>query len=168
MSIEELIKRYDLRRNPGGILGIYKADLAQREGAVDEIRQKKPEILAYLDEQSRAIREAAEERQRKIDAIPGLKEIKAARSDLVNWQYEFSKSFDGEGGGGVGVRPKPKYDLAEMEKGYPAAAAYLKAEKMANSYNYRLSAIGKKAMDRIISDPNSYAAAIADMEAEEK
>lgn len=66
----------------------------------------------------------------------------------------------------MGVRPRPEYNLDEMYKKYPVAAAYLKAEKEEYSSNYTFSAIGKKAKDAIIENPQNYKEIIAKMEKE--
>lgn len=118
---------------------------------------------ALLAERDAGLR-AQEERQAKIDAIPGLREIEDARADLANWQQEFSASFDGEGGGGVGVRPKPEYDMAALYARYPRAKAYLTAQDFAASENYAKSAAGQKALAAII-DGEDYERAISAMEA---
>ena len=108
-----------------------------------------------------------QERQAKIDAIPGLREIEAARIDLINWKLEFDASFDGENGGGVGVRPKPKYDMDAMYAQCPRAKAYLDAQEFAASENDAKSAAGMKALETIINGED-YERAVSTMEAEWK
>ncbi len=155
---------------PGFRCSLHKAEA--NGITMDEIRAKKEEIKAILRSRKEAEEEARrkerEEHERKLAAIPGLKELSDAYADMAKWRYEFNKSFDGEGGGGVGVRPKPKYDFEAMEKKYPIAVAYRKAEAEANKANYELSEIGKRAVQAILDNPESYEEVMAQMKAEEK
>lgn len=166
MNTQELIKRHsislklDENGQPTGNLVVYRADKSD----LAAIKAAKPEIVAaLLDERDAGLR-ADQERQAKIDAIPGLREIEDARDDLANWQQEFSASFDGEGGGGVGVRPKPAYEMDALYARYPRAKAYLTAQDFAASENYAKSTAGQKALEAII-DGEDYERAISAMEA---
>ena len=156
MNTQELIQRYkialkiDEHGQPTGNLIVYRAD----KTALAAIKAAKPEIVSALLAQREAGLRAEQEREAKIDAIPGLREIEAARADLVNWRLEFNASFDGESGGGVGVRPKPKYDMAAMYAKYPRAKAYLDAEDFAASDNDAKAAAGRKALEAIINGEN--------------
>ena len=153
MNTQELIQRYrislktDEHGQPTGNLVVYRADKA----ALAAIKAAKPEIVAALMAQREACLRAEQERQAKIDAIPGLREIKAARADLVNWKLEFDASFDGENGGGVGVRPKPKYNMDALHAKYPRAKAYLDAADFAASENDAESAAGIAASSFMLS-----------------
>lgn len=167
MNTQELIQRYkitlkiDEHGQPTGNLVVYRAD----KTALAAIKAAKPEIVSILLEQREAALRAEQERQRKIAAIPGLREIEAARADLVNWKLEFNASFDGENGGGVGVRPKPKYDMDAMYAQYPRAKAYLDAQDFAESDNDAKAAAGRKALEAIINGEN-YEQAIHTMNSE--
>lgn len=167
MNTQEMIKRYrialklDEHGQPTDTLVVYRAD----KSALAAIKAAKPEIVATLLAQRDAGIRSQRERQEKINAIPGLREIEAARADLEEWRLEFNASFDGEGGGGVGVRPKPKYDMAAMYAKYPRAKAYLTAQDYANSENDAKSAAGRKALEAIINGED-YKLAISAMETE--
>ena len=164
MNAQELILQYrialkiDEHGQPTGNLVVYRADKA----ALAAIKAAKPEIVSMLLEQREAGIRAEQERQKKIAA---LREIEAARSDLVNWKLEFDASFDSENGGGVGVRPKPKYDMDAMYAQYPRAKAYLEAQEFAASENDAKSAAGRKALESIINGEN-HEQAIATMNSE--
>lgn len=167
MNAQELILQYrialkiDEHGQPTGNLVVYRADKA----ALAAIKDAKPEIVSILLEQREAGIRAEQERQKKIAAIPGLREIEAARADLVNWKLEFDASFDSENGGGVGIRPKPKYDMDAMYAKYPRAKAYLDAQDFTASENDAKSAAGKKALEAIINGEN-YEQAVAAMNSE--
>lgn len=131
-----------------------------------------PEIKANLDEFKRygwarqETRKQAEiEREERIAAIEGLREIQDARWQLDVWQDKFNRSFDGEYAvGGRGVGRKPEYDFDAAYKKYPQAAAYLAASAKANSYNSEIAAIGEKALTEVIF--GDYKQAMARMEAD--
>lgn len=157
-SIAALIKRYDIglkteSKNGKEVLTGAIYALATRklksDNAMEIIRARKPEIYNYLVDRRNAEIKAAEERQAKIDAIEGLKELKAARADLASWHKEFEKSFDDVGG--LGVRSKPNYDLKAMSEKYPRAAAYIKADAWAYAANFEKASAGRKAKERIIN-----------------
>lgn len=174
MTVEQLIERYEIKQHSEYKEGkgwvytdkivVRNINLAKKENVVPIIKECKPEILEYLINKREQERLAYEDRQRRIDAIEGLKEIKAAMDDLDCWHREFEKSFDDVGG--LGVRPRPEYDFDSMYKKYPVAKAYLDAYKYSNKSHYELSEIGKKALDRIIYHPEEYQAALDDMKKE--
>jgi len=133
----------------------------------NEMKARKAEIIKYFEGERAEKERQYQERKRKIASIEGLAEIKAAYSDLENWYNEFEKSFDGDCGG-LGVRPKPEYDIKAMREQYHVADAYLKAESEAYKSNYELSAIGKRALEKIIEFPENYKETMEIMEAEIK
>ncbi len=171
-TAEELVKKYDIVQDSKYITGkgyiysdrinIRNVSLMNKDGARDEIVGQKPEILSYIIAQREAKEQAAQERQQKIDAIKGIKEIKDATKDLALWQAEFDRSFSDVGG--LGVRPKPDYDFAALYEKYPVAKAYLDAESYADKDNFELAAIGRKALERIIYHPEEYREALDEME----
>lgn len=172
MTPNELIKRYRIRLNieyrdgkltPTGRLYIPDASLARENSDWEKIVSAKEEIKAILLLKFEEEQRAAEEREAKINAIPGLKEIQAAKEDLENWHYEFKDSFKDVGG--MGVRPKPQYDFEALYKKYPRAYAYLKAEAYSRAANYAKAAAGKKALERIINGEECDAV-LSEMESE--
>ena len=162
MTAEELVKRFGISKVGEGSLSMHKSVAALN--ALDEIRSKKAEIIAYLDAKEEAARKAREERTAKIEAIEGLEEIRAARDDFEAWREEWEKSFNRCGG--LGVRKRPEYDLEALYAKYPVAYAYLQAEIKANSDNYEIATIGRKAIEAIIDNPQNHEAAIEEMHRE--
>lgn len=144
--IDELIKKYEISLSNDGILRGNVVQ-AEKDNILDDIKSRKAEIIARLEETKVAEERAAAERAAKIAAIEGLEEIKRARAEVEEWDYRFARSFEGETAvGGMGVGEKPNYDFDAMYKKYPAARAYLRAEAEANRRNYELAAIGRKKM----------------------
>lgn len=174
LTVEELISRYDIvdgaMYGKPGQLTIRNRRCVEQDGMQETmatIKSRKPEILAYFKAEKEAKERAAAEREAKINAIPGLTEIRNAQRALAAWDRKFERSFEGEYAcGGFGVGPRPKVDITAMRKQYPIADAFLRAEHEVYSGNAELSAIGKKAMDAIIDNPHGYAAAMAQMESD--
>ena len=172
-ELERLIKRYSICQMSSYKDGEYRyldniimhdAELAEKDGMIPRLIEIKDDFIKYFEEKREEERKQAEERERKISEIEGLKEIEDALADMANWQREFAKSFDYEGG--VGVRPRPQYDFDAMYAKYPAAKAYLDAFELWQKHNYSLSAIGKRALEKIIENKENYKEAIEEMEKE--
>lgn len=169
-TLKELISEYGISLStefkpgvgfvPTGKLMVRRADLAKENGDFGAIVAAKSEIIELLTNEEKERKEADELRRKKIDAIPGLKEIRAAMDDLKAWQKEFNDSF--RNCGGLGVRAKPMYDFDSLFATYPRAAAYLKAEKYQDADNYAKSSAGEKALEAIINgaDPAETIAAM--------
>lgn len=172
MTIQEIIDRYDIKleiRYTDGKLvrtgRVYVRDvrLMEKDNAQGMIRNHKEKILAVLNKQFDDEQRAAEERQKKIDSIEGLRTLQSALNDMEKWHDEFHKSF--EDVGGLGVRPKPQYDIEELKRQYPGAAAYLLAESWMYSDHDVKSDAGRKAKEKIINGED-YNAAIQTMKEE--
>lgn len=161
MTVEELIKRYNVKDNGDGRIGIYNVKLATAEKAVEEIKSRKPEILAYYKAKRDAAEKEREERQMKIDAIEGLTELKKAIADWDKYHYQFNKCMESECPSGF--PQKPNVDIAELKLKYPKASAYLKAENWSFASHYKKSSLGEKALERIINGEN-YEEVINNME----
>ena len=167
MTVRDLIDRYNLYITTSPTtgkecVGSAYAERIRRDGAADEIRAKKQEIMDALKADRAEKERQAVDRAARVAAIEGLTEIRAAIDDLESWQYEFDKSFDDVGG--LGVRPRPQYDIAAMKAKYPRAAAYLRAEEESLKTNTELAAIGRKALENVIF--GDWQEAMATMDAE--
>lgn len=120
------------------------------------------EIKAALIAEKTEERETAEYRQNLRDAIPGLKELEAAKEEQAAYREAFSRAVDS----GDGLYPaKPKSDPEELSARYPMAAAMLRAESYSCAANYRKASAGRKAVERIL-DGEEWEKAIRDMETE--
>ena len=174
MTVEKLVERYGIKQESilkSGVgftytdrIAVHYVSLAQKENMISEIKERKQEILDYLYGEREKEKRAYQERQNKIDAIEGLKEIESAMIDLGKWHEEFEKSFDDVGG--LGVRPKPEYDFEAMYKKYPVAKAYLTAKEYSEKSNYELAAMGRRALEKIIDNQEEYEKAIEEMRTE--
>lgn len=163
MNIDEIISKYDLRLSDinGDKICVTKKFMDKFGNDKELIEQIRTTLL---DKRQRTI-DRINEKKTKIQQIEGLAEIKEAQNNLANWHEKFEDSFNDVGGLGVGTKPRYNFDEAYVK--YPRAAAYLKAEKYANSTNYELSEIGSRALEKIIFEPD-YESAIEAMEKELK
>lgn len=120
------------------------------------------EIKAALMAEDAEERETAERLRNLRDAIPGLKELEAAKAEQAAYREAFSRAVDS----GDGIYPaKPKSDPAELSARYPAAAAILRAESYSCASNDRKASAGRKAVERIL-DGEDWEKVISDMETE--
>lgn len=130
----------------------------------------KPEIMEYLlkkEKQAEEDAQKARERQAKIEAIEGLKELEAANEALLNYREAFNQAIES----GDAIFPsKPSVTpegIEALRKKYPRAAAYRKAEAGSLAANYAQASAYKKALERIING-DDYEKALADADAEWK
>ncbi len=174
MSADQLISRYGIRDGedygrPGTIVPTYTINVKDdgQTAVLAAIKAAKPEIIKIFVAKKAAKEEESRkraERQAKIDAIPGLREIRDAQNAQADYRYRFNRSFEGKYAvGGMGVGPRPDVDVDALKAQYPTAAAYLRMEEKANSDNYELSWIGNKAIDALLGGMD-YAAALGQMD----
>lgn len=165
MTIKELVWEFRMERRGDKIGTFYPpSDPQRRDELMERMKAQKPEIMQYLIDQENQKARAAQDRQEKIDAIPGLAEREAAIEDISKWDEEFERNWE-RGDSGVGLRPRPQYDLDAMRAEYPRAAAYLAAESMSLSPNYIKASAGQKALNKIINGED-HVQALADAKAE--
>lgn len=169
-EIKNLIERYHIhlmleKGEPNGKIMIPTDDVyqAQQDDKLNCIIEAKAEIVGYLLKKLKEENKKDAEREAKIDAIEGLKEIEEAREDLTSWRLELKRSLNGVEK--TEVRSKPEYDFEAMREKYPRAVAYLKAQDYASASNPGKAAAGDKALERIING-DDYKSALKDMEAE--
>lgn len=168
MTAKELIKKYNITLSPTDDSKIRINSIPKDKAVVEEIKAAKAEIIATIKAERDAEIAEHNRRRQNVESIEGLAELKAAIAAWNEWHAALNASFDGdEAVGGMGVGPKPEDPSAIMAQ-YPQAAAYIEVQKMARKENYKLSAIGRKALDRFEDDPAEWEAVVADMKAEEK
>lgn len=164
-KIEALISKYGLSiRNNNVISNRTDYERAKKDGMVDEIKNSKEKIIKYIKDKERKQKEAAEERARKIAAIPGLSEIRQIIAEEERYERNVSRQINsGQSVFNFGKKPASS---SELRKQYPVADAFLKAEAKKYSNNYEYSAAGAKALERIINEPQNYQKAIDNMKKE--
>lgn len=167
MTIKEVVEKYRVSLyNPsakyraennlpdGELLYVENIDLLKSDDMSDYIREHKQELIDFL-----------KEREAKIASIPGLKEIEASENEWQKFRYNFNSAFDSENAAGIQAGLQmPDSDPVALRKKYPLADAYLHMKKLANSYNFELSAIGDKAIEMVIDGDWQEALEYADRE----
>ena len=165
MKIEEikrLVDEYRIKEEEGGKIHLFfPKDQHNLKPDLEKIKTGKPEILKYL----RSERAKVEDRKARVNAIEGLKEIESCQLEWIKYNVDGDRALEQMMRTGYSRRfvSKPEITVEELRKRYPRASAYLKARREAEKENFELSAIGKKAVERIIFEKN-YDAAIEDME----
>lgn len=172
MTAQKLIKEYGLYPEKRvdsdgwratGRIGTRKADAVERDNALPVIKENKLEIINILTAEWEQEKKEAAERKRRIKAIEGLEEIRAAKYEIERWHSDFNEWFECEND--VTFRSKPKHNIKSLYAKYPRAAAYLQAEGYYLSSNYAKSSAGEKALEKIINGED-YTQAIAEMQHE--
>lgn len=95
--------------------------------------------------------EQIDDLREKVNAIEGLTELRAATTAWVNYHQAKMQFEQGE------REDVPAYnsrELRDLEKKYPRAAAFLKAESWVKSTDIAKVRFGSKACNRIIAGDN--------------
>ncbi len=102
-------------------------------------------------EQEEAERKVSSLHRAKENAIEGLAELRAARSDHERYRREFNAMMEDEYNDGVNPPRGPKADAAELATRYPRAATYLRAESYSLAAHWAKSKAGHQAMEIILN-----------------
>ena len=125
---------------------------------------KKPELDELVKEYQKAISDAKNHRQAKLDGIEGLEELKNAINVWDAYHAVIERRMNDEHLSSF-APAKPEVSIAELMDKYPRAKAYLTAEAWSYASHYAKASAGRKALSRIL-DGQDYQTAIAEMEAE--
>lgn len=162
MNVNELIQKYNLTiLEQNGKRGV-RADRNPNASDKKEIISNMADIIAELDRRDLEKKKAYEERQKKIDAIEGLREIEDAIEAINQHRNSFVRAW--ESGESV-YQSTPDIDVGALKAKYPRAAAYLEAEDYSMSSYYVKAAAGHRAVERILNGED-YETVLKDMEAE--
>lgn len=162
MTIEQLISKYNifLPANKPGMIGIgwkpTKADM-------DEIINKKAEIIAALEAKKAEEQARENAREAKINTISGLKEIEELEREWERYDDAFARMME-TGSSRMSVK-MPAIQIKDLLEQYPRAAAYRKALEWSYASSLDKACAGKKALERII-EGEDYKAVLEDMEKE--
>jgi hypothetical protein len=161
MTVNEMIIKYDIALMDDGRIRM-RGDITPQE--IESIKAAKEDIKDELRTRKGAEEAARREAAEKLAVnVPGLDILRKVRSEWETYNNKFEKFIDNDAMGNMPVKPEVEYKEAAIQ--YPAASAYLKAEGYKYSGHYEKTAIGKKAMERIVNGEN-YEVVIAEMESE--
>lgn len=165
MTIKEMIEAYDIKLAADEKLRINNPHHVTADNALEMIKSRKPEIIAFLHMKKAAADEAAAQRRAKIEAIEGLSELHEALRKKAEFYQNLNRMMDDENNDGVFPPRKPEVSPEEIAKKYPRAAAYVRAEDWSNAAHCAKASIGEKALDAIINGAD-YESAVKAMETE--
>ena len=166
MSIEEFVQATHTFRL-GDKVGTTSVRKSDAPAYATYVKAHKPEILSFLIEKEEAEKKAAADRQAKIDAIEGLKELEAANEALLNYREAFNRAIENDDAIFPSKPSVTPEGIEALRKKYPRAAAYRKAEAGSLAANYVQASAYKKALEHIING-DDYEKALADADAEWK
>ena len=159
-NIRKMVEKYEIKDNRDGRIRAYHVKTDEEK---KQIGEHKAEILAYLKgeltftELVRAYLKREEEKKKEeylrktsfFESIPGVKEIRKAREEWRDYQFEFQRAFER----GTGRYPdSPSIDAAgikKLEEQYPEAVFALDMEYKKGSANYELAGIAEKAYNAL-------------------
>ena len=148
MTIRDTVKKYNIRVKDETMLACDPI-IGKNKDAVEFVKKHKAEIIDFINAKTERIAAEKAERQAKIDAIEGLKEIEAYENAWIKYRADFNKFIENDA---IGTCPtKPNKTMEELYNRYPRAKAYKTAEDYEYASNYRKSAIGKEAKEDIIN-----------------
>ena len=145
-DIIKMIDKYEIKDNRDGRIRAYHVKTDEEK---KQIGEHKAEILAYLKGEEEKKKEEYLRKTSFFESIPGVKEIRKAREEWGDYQFEFQRAFER----GTGRYPdSPSIDAAgikKLEEQYPEAVFALDMEYKKGSANYELAGIAEKAYNAL-------------------
>lgn len=141
-----MIEKYEIKDNRDGRIRAYHVKTDEEK---KQIGEHKAEILAYLKREEEKKKEEYLRKTSFFESIPGVKEIRKAREEWRDYQFEFQRAFER----GTGRYPdSPSIDAAgikKLEEQYPEAVFALDMEYKKGGANYELAGIAEKAYNAL-------------------
>ena len=141
-----MVEKYEIKDNRDGRIRAYHVKTDEEK---KQIGEHKAEILAYLKREEEKKKEEYLRKTSFFESIPGVKEIRKAREEWRDYQFEFQRAFER----GTGRYPdSPSIDAAgikKLEEQYPEAVFALDMEYKKGSANYELAGIAGKAYNAL-------------------
>lgn len=143
---QKMVEKYEIKDNRDGRIRAYHVKTDEEK---KQIGEHKAEILAYLKREEEKKKEEYLRKTSFFESIPGVKEIRKAREEWRDYQFEFQRAFER----GTGRYPdSPSIDAAgikKLEEQYPEAVFALDMEYKKGSANYELAGIAEKAYNAL-------------------
>lgn len=145
-NIRKMVEKYEIKDNRDGRIRAYHVKTDEEK---KQIGEHKAEILAYLKREEEKKKEEYLRKTSFFESIPRVKEIRKAREEWRDYQFEFQRAFER----GTGRYPdSPSIDAAgikKLEEQYPEAVFALDMEYKKGSANYELAGIAEKAYNAL-------------------
>lgn len=108
-NIRKMVEKYEIKDNRDGRIRAYHVKTDEEK---KQIGEHKAEILAYLKREEEKKKEEYLRKTSFFESIPGVKEIRKAREEWRDYQFEFQRAFER----GTGRYPdSPSIDAAEVD-----------------------------------------------------
>jgi len=153
MNIEKMIEKYQIKLAPDGISLAIPGGAKLPKEAIEEIKFVKSEIVKFFKDKKANEEKKYQERETKINTIPGLKELKESIINKGAYSAAMNEMMEDEQNDGVRSPAKTAGKTpAELAKEFPVAALWLKADDHCNSNNVHKFSSGEKAKNLILED----------------
>lgn len=108
-NIRKMVEKYEIKDNRDGRIRAYHVKTDEEK---TQIGEHKAEILAYLKREEEKKKEEYLRKTSFFESIPGVKEIRKAREEWRDYQFEFQRAFER----GTGRYPdSPSIDAAGIK-----------------------------------------------------
>lgn len=153
-EIKALIEKYHLVRQ-GDKVGTYQTKGIDKAAFTRDVGTHKAEIIAYFDAEEKAAADLRIKRKNTFEAIPGVLELRKARSQRAEWKREFNHMMETGSSKMRNVESPTPEEITSMESNYPMAVFALEAEYRAHTtQNYQLSTIWNATYDALCDGNN--------------
>lgn len=143
-EIKAIIDKYNLVRI-GDKVAAQRTKGVDRDTFIREVGPHKAEILAYFAAQEKVAADLLAKRKATFEAIPGVKELRAARQQYSAAHRNLSRIVESGDSVFPAWNAPTSAEVENMEKRYPMAVFALEVESKATySLNYELAAIYKE------------------------
>lgn len=148
-EIKALIEKYQLVKM-GDKVGTYNTKGVDKAAFVREVAPRKAEILAYFEAEAKEKEMVRRKKEETFNAIPGVLQIKKARSQRAEWIREFNRAMESEADAMRPVDAPNPQQLKELEDQFPMAVFALESEyRNYNTENFELHDIWSKTYNAI-------------------
>lgn len=90
-NIRKMVEKYEIKDNRDGRIRAYHVKTDEEK---KQIGEHKAEILAYLKREEEKKKEEYLRKTSFFESIPGVKEIRKAREEWRDYQFEFQRAFE--------------------------------------------------------------------------
>lgn len=148
-KIKAIIDKWHLERR-GEMIGTSQTKGIDKEAFMREVAPHKDEIKAYFMAQEKAASDLLAKKIATFEAIPGVAELRKARTQRAAWKREFNRMMETGSSKMPYVEAPTADDLAALEARYPMAVFALEAKyRAANTANLELSSIWTETYDAL-------------------
>lgn len=108
-NIRKMVEKYEIKDNRDGRIRAYHVKTDEEK---KQIGEHKAEILAYLKREEEKKKEEYLRKTSFFESIPGVKEIRKAREEWRDYQFEFQRAF--ERAAGLGMYPASFHIMVQI------------------------------------------------------